>query len=277
MIIGLIGGHGKWGQNYLKLADQLNIQFKVAGRNDWTSLISSKTCDGIIIATPPESHVDIAIECLKNNIPVMIEKPLSLSLDDALKLKQYENNAPILVNHLHLFSPAFEKMCSMINPNEIINIESVGCNKGPYRSYSSLLDYGCHDIAMGLFLFKSINLPKIDYFYSLSSDGIGNIFNFCLKYSPSYHKIRTGNDSIIKERIFEVTTTDNNTFVYNDLIDNKLSCNGVTIFINNISPLQNALQCFLDAINGKQDDRLGLDLSFKVMEVIQNINNLIVS
>jgi predicted dehydrogenase len=51
--LGLIGA-GTWGQNYLKLADKLNVKMLVGGRLDWHELINSKKCQGIIVATPPE-------------------------------------------------------------------------------------------------------------------------------------------------------------------------------------------------------------------------------
>lgn len=69
----------------------------------------------------------------------MIEKPLALTYDEALKIKNY--TTPIFVNNLHLFSPAFEKLLEMIKDEKIIAINSIAGNYGPFRNYSSLFDY----------------------------------------------------------------------------------------------------------------------------------------
>ena len=98
----LVGGNGKWGQNYistLKYFQDINLQ--VATRENWKQLID-KNPDGVIVATPPDSHIEIASYSLSKNIATMIEKPLALSLQEAETLKQF--TAPILVNHIQLFT-----------------------------------------------------------------------------------------------------------------------------------------------------------------------------
>lgn len=271
--LGLIGA-GKWGQNYLKLADKLNIKIKVGNRLDWHELINSKTCQGIIIATHPDSHVKIALEALKNNLPVMIEKPLALTNTEINILQEYKNNAPILVNHIHLFAPAYEYMYNIIQPFDITHIRSIGCNKGPYRNYSSLLDYGPHDVAMGLHLFRTNDDPIVDYIYRTSPDGIGDQFELNLKYLGNIsHRITVGNAGPQKTRLFEVETTKGNLFIYNDVLDNKLFCNNNSIKINDISPLENALNHFIKSLNGYVDHRFGLEPSLKIIKTLEYCYN----
>jgi len=181
-----------------------------------------------------------------------------------LKLKKYQNNTSILVNYIHLFAPAFQYMLNKINLNEIKSITSNGSNSGPYRNYSALLDYGPHDIAMSLFLTKQN--PEIE----LTSSENNFIFN--LKYKHFTHNICVGNRSKNKNRFFQVETIDNK-FIYDDTSEHKLTCDGVPIFIENQNYLFNSINCFLRSINGKKDNRLGLDLSFKVMEILEKLIN----
>jgi hypothetical protein len=271
--IGLIGSSGVWAKNYLKLADQLNIEFLTANRDDWRSFLSQ--CQGVIISTPPQSHVEIAIEILKCNLPVMIEKPLSLTLSEALTLKEYENNAPILVNYLHLFAPAFEKINNLINHDSIIKFRSIGCNKGPYRDYSPLFDYGAHDVAMGLYLSKNIKDVVTGIISQSKPDLNNSLYSFNIKYGKINHEVLIGNGSNTKIRRFEASDA-LNTYVYDDLAKNKLTCNDDPIIIENLSPLENSLCCFLKTIDGNiDDDRLGLDISYKTTQILEAFNKLI--
>lgn len=269
MIDVCIVGVGKWGLNYLKLADKLGINFIIANRFNWKEIINSKKCQGVIITTPPDSHVEIAIESLKNNLPVMIEKPLALNSDDALKLKKYENHAPILINHLHLFAPAYEYICKNILPEDIVKIKSIGCNNGPYRNYSSLLDYGPHDFAMGAFLLQTNDLPEVDFFSEITNNNSKN-FELNIKYFEKIpHHITVGNAGPEKIRLFEVKTIKNNIFIYNDMSNNKLLLDNKIITVGNISPLENSLNSFIKSFNGYIDNRFGLDIGINFLKIFE--------
>jgi predicted dehydrogenase/glycine/D-amino acid oxidase-like deaminating enzyme len=63
--------------------------------------------DKVDIATPPESHVALVVECLPH-ADVLVEKPLAPSLQEARKLVQFARRQPnrLMVNHLYRFHPA---------------------------------------------------------------------------------------------------------------------------------------------------------------------------
>src|ERR1035437_729108 len=96
-------GNGQWAQRYISTLSRFpNVNLQIANRDNWKSLILKTLPEGVIVCTPPQSHIEIATYSLKLGIPTMIEKPLSLSLSEANALKQF--CSPILVNHIHLFS-----------------------------------------------------------------------------------------------------------------------------------------------------------------------------
>src|SRR5208283_3041583 len=97
----LLVGSGVWGQKYISTLSNFSaVSLEAASRDNWKELIDKKP-DGVIVCTPPQSHVEIASYALSQNIPTMIEKPLALSLSEAKLLRQF--SAPILVNYVHLF------------------------------------------------------------------------------------------------------------------------------------------------------------------------------
>lgn len=264
--IGLIGA-GKWGQNYIKLADKLNIKLQIADRLTWKSLIKSRVCDGVVIATHPDSHIEIAIESLEKNIPVMIEKPLALNYKDAVVLQKYKTT--ILVNNLHLFSPAFEYIVNNIDKNNIVEITSIGCNKGPYRDYSPLFDYGSHDLSMGIFLLK--DKPILQSINTLYLDEKSQQYELNIVYKNIKHNMIVGNFGPNKQRLFKVKTKKNDIFIYNDLAENKLLLNNQAIDIKEISTLENSFSHFIKATEGYIDDRFGIEDSLLAIKFLEEV------
>src|ERR1035437_8842055 len=86
--IGLIGAAGKWGKVYAKTIKKHfpNVKLIHAGRDSWKNL----SVDGVIISTPLSSHIEIAKHFLDKRIPVLIEKPLAISLKEAEELLPYD-------------------------------------------------------------------------------------------------------------------------------------------------------------------------------------------
>jgi predicted dehydrogenase len=50
--------------------------------------------DGVIVATAPESHCEIAAEALARGLPVLCEKPLALTLEECDRLLETERQSP---------------------------------------------------------------------------------------------------------------------------------------------------------------------------------------
>ncbi len=100
--LGLIGV-GKWGFNYLKTIQNIKgaritliacrdinknrvLSNKYELTTDWNEILNSPQIDGVIIATPPKTHYQIAKEAIKKNKPIIIEKPMTLNIEDSKNL-----------------------------------------------------------------------------------------------------------------------------------------------------------------------------------------------
>lgn len=252
---GLIG-RGSWGQNYIKMFEkQPELTLQVVGRN-WKELLT-EDLTGVIIATPPETHVDIACEFLSRHIPTMIEKPASLSSKELECLLPFENT-PILVNHIHLFSAAFQRLCMLSNSKDIQAISSSGFGEGPFRTYSALWDYGSHDIAMILYVTKSLPISVWAQEIKLHK---GSWFDIELDFGHFKSQTTISNEWTTKQKIFKIAV-------------NGLECcyNDQWRPINDSPPLNQAFTTFYNAIHKKTnfiDHRLGLTLPLQVIKILE--------
>ncbi|MFH1062523.1 MAG: Gfo/Idh/MocA family oxidoreductase [Candidatus Omnitrophota bacterium] len=295
MRIGLIGA-GRWGKRYIETLSRIpGIELThLASKNPDSSLLVSSACkiithwqdllkerlDGIIIATPPQTHFEIASAAIIAGIPILIEKPMTLSLLEARKLVQAATDYGVLtmVGHTHLFSAAFRKL-KIISQRmgKLKHIISLGGNWGPFRiDTPPLWDWAPHDIAMSLELTGNyplhIEAKRIEFIEQ--SQGIGETVNIMLSFdSGSYADIQVSNIQKNKTRFFEAVY-ENGSLVYDDLADNKLvlsvSSEAVPtpIILDKSLSLTNLVYEFSHAISaGNRYDR-SLHLGLQVVEVL---------
>ncbi|MEM0077278.1 MAG: Gfo/Idh/MocA family oxidoreductase [Thermoproteota archaeon] len=65
-------------------AKQAASKFKVSKFfTDYRDVLELKDLDAVVIATPPDTHKEIAVDAIKSNKHVFLEKPLAATLEDA--------------------------------------------------------------------------------------------------------------------------------------------------------------------------------------------------
>ena len=64
--------------------------------------------DAVTIAVPTSAHLAVAGDCLQAGLPVMVEKPIAGTLDDAARLVDLADrrNVVLQVGHVERFNPA---------------------------------------------------------------------------------------------------------------------------------------------------------------------------
>lgn len=93
-----------------KLGDRYNVphQFESIER-----LLDSvgDDLDAAIVLTPPQAHADAVCQLLEEDINTLVEKPLSVSLEDADRLVEAaeSTNATTMVAYMKRYDPAFDR------------------------------------------------------------------------------------------------------------------------------------------------------------------------
>ena len=119
--------------------------------------------DAVTIATPTVTHLELAKIFIKNNIAVMIEKPLAANVTEGRKIVNLarRNNCVVAVGHSERCNPVVQAMKRLdIEPKFI---EATRISPYPFRStdVGVVLDVMIHDIDIILSLAAS-KIKKID-------------------------------------------------------------------------------------------------------------------
>lgn len=80
------------------------------------AMLRAERPDGVILATPNSLHVSGALACLAAGVPVLVEKPVADSLDDAQRLAAAAeaSGVPVLVGHHRRYSAILERSRELI-------------------------------------------------------------------------------------------------------------------------------------------------------------------
>ena len=174
-------GSGYWGPNWIRTilgSDTANLrvvcdtnpnrlQFVtstfsgLSTTNDFDSVIARSDIDAVVIATPPESHETLGIKALAAGKHVLIEKPMTVSVDQARNLvnaaETYERT--LAVGHIFAYHPAVTAMNKTLSAGDIGELKYVNSTRmnmpPPTTRFSVIWDLAVHDVSIALTLNKS--------------------------------------------------------------------------------------------------------------------------
>ena len=171
-------GCGYWGPNLIRNFSQLNkvdelfccdmdpkkvervksLYPAVNGVVDYRSLVKMADLDGVVIATPVFSHYSLAKEFLENGKHVMVEKPLTHSVESGAQLIRVaeENKCVLMVGHTFEYTSAVNKIKEIVECGElgkILYVSSTRVNLGLFQKDINVVwDLAPHDISIILYV-----------------------------------------------------------------------------------------------------------------------------
>lgn len=172
MRIGIVGC-GYWGKNLVRNFHELGVLAAVC---DSDSALATENAekygvpcvsfsdlltmplDGVVVATPAETHYDVAKALLMAKKSVFVEKPLALEVGHANELCQIAQNEGVIlmVGHLLRYHPAFVELKRRVDEGELGRIYSIYASRmnfGKIRQSENVLwSFAPHDLSMILAL-----------------------------------------------------------------------------------------------------------------------------
>jgi predicted dehydrogenase len=174
-VIGIgVVGYGYWGPNLVRnfsdvpecqviaVSDlrperRAHVQSRypaVQATDNFEDLLTDSRIDAVVIATPVESHFDLALRALKAGKHVLVEKPLATSSDQVLRLmdEAARQRRILAVDHTFIYTGAVRKIKELVADGgigELYYYDSVRVNLGLFQHDVNVLwDLAVHDLAI---------------------------------------------------------------------------------------------------------------------------------
>ncbi|MCP4269785.1 MAG: Gfo/Idh/MocA family oxidoreductase, partial [Candidatus Brocadiaceae bacterium] len=169
-------GTGYWGKNLVRNFNELGVLHTVCDSNaptlrslretypeteyqsSFQHVLQNPAIDAVVIATPAETHFEMAKMALLANKHIFVEKPLALLASDAEELQRLavHKNLKLMTGHILLYHPAIIKLKEILNSGELGKVNYIYSNRlnlGKIRSEENILwSFAPHDISAILYL-----------------------------------------------------------------------------------------------------------------------------
>lgn len=240
--------------------------------------------DAAIVATPTSEHFSISMRLLEEGKSVLVEKPITETVDQAEELVSMarKNGLILQTGHLERFNPAVEAIEDMIKEPKFIEVQRLGSFSARSLDIDVVLDLMIHDLDIILALIKDeVNAIKSSGIHVLSEKI--DIANARLEFKSgciaTLTASRVHQGKVRKLRIFEPTS-----YYSIDYIDQEVKVfplNGSqtdikTLKITKEEPLKKELKNFFKCIREKRTNKVSgeeglraLKLAYRVLEEIE--------
>src|SRR4051812_17264073 len=114
--------------------------------SDWRPLLGR--IDAATVAAPTRFHAALATDLLDQRIPVLVEKPLAATLEEAEALVDLSQRQQTIlqVGHIERFNPAFEELAKRQLQPKFVTCERLGPFSGRSTDTGVVLDLMIHDL-----------------------------------------------------------------------------------------------------------------------------------
>ena len=272
-----------------KRAQQVGAERDTLATTDWRTLIGK--VDAVSLAVPTEAHCEIACELLDAGVHVLVEKPISRTLEEADRMiaAADKGRAVLQVGHAERFNPALVALRPHVRNPVYFEIHRVGEFTARSLDIDVVLDLMIHDLDIVQWLvgedvevtdLHAVGIPiltdKVDAANARLEFATGAVANITAS--------RVGTEKIRKMRFFQPRD-----YIAVDYVTNHASISGLApsaagawpgvhtqiLEVNNVEPLRAEIESFLTAAESRtraivsgEDGRRALALALRTLAQI---------
>lgn len=121
---------------------------------DLDDVLNDESVEAVAIATPPNSHAELALRCIEAGRHVLVEKPLADSLEAGVRMVQAAEQHGVVLqcDHTFCYTPAVQKIRDLVASGELgkpLYYDSVRVNLGLVQQEVDVFwDLAPHDISI---------------------------------------------------------------------------------------------------------------------------------
>lgn len=134
-------------------AQSVANKYNTKSYSDYRHLLDQAKPEAVTLAVPTVNHYQLAMEIIERGIPLLIEKPIAFSLEEAqLIIKAAkEKNVKLMIGHIERFNPAIIALKDVIAKEELGRIFQMDAHRqGPFPArigdVGVVIDLAVHDL-----------------------------------------------------------------------------------------------------------------------------------
>jgi len=212
--------------------------------------------DAAIVATPTSEHFSISLKLLRNGKSVLVEKPITETVEQAEQLVEEAraSGQVFQVGHLERFNPAVEAVETLIREPRFVEVQRLGSFSARSLDIDVVLDLMIHDLDIIMALIKDeVSVIRASGIHVLSEKV--DIANARLEFKggcvATLTASRVHQGKVRKLRIFEPTVYYSIDYIDQEVVVfplDRRQTNIKTLKIQKEEPLKKELRNFLDCI-----------------------------
>ena len=253
--------------------------------SDWRAMLDRAAIDGLIIATPTDTHFSILNDVMAAHIPVLIEIPLTTTIENAIALKKLPPHAPlIMVNNTLLAHPAYRFIKELVIGNTVGPIRALRSYRGMYAPNSPFFWHlGAQELALCIDLLNSSEPDDISARYikrQQTLSGHVETIELQLSFVPETDvRIRLSN-GLEQEMHYLAVHFDRLTLIYDGIHSGTLTLHppmpdfcvpddeGQPVLLAKEDSLVNTISWFVMAVANGLEDSESLNLGIDVVALL---------
>ena len=272
-----------------ELAKRVAGDWQTNSITNWRTLIGN--VDAVSLAVPTESHCEIACGLLESGIHVLVEKPISRTLEEAdlMIAASKKGNAVFQVGHAERFNPALVALRPHVRNPVYFEIHRVGQFTARSLDIDVVLDLMIHDLDIVQWLVgedvevtsvHAVGIPIL----TNRVDAANARLEFATGAVANITASRVGTERIRKMRFFQprdyiaIDYTTNHASISSLAPPTTSPWPGVRtniLEVENVEPLRAEIESFLQAVTNStrpivsgEDGRRALALALRTLEEI---------
>jgi UDP-2-acetamido-3-amino-2,3-dideoxy-glucuronate N-acetyltransferase len=308
-------GAGYWGRNLVRNFDELGALAWICDTDPqmlqelgpkyptakYTSCVDDVLTDdsvaGVVVATPAETHTDLIRRALQAGKDVLVEKPLSLDVNDGAELVALAERTGriLMVGHLLWYHPAVLKLRELIEAGELGRLQYIYSNRlnlGRIRREENILwSFAPHDVSVILGLLgempEEVQAQGGNYLHQKITDVTVTLLAFpsgvkAHIFVSWLHPFKEQKLVIVGDRkmaVFDDTQPENKLVLYPHHIGWKNHIPVPTraaaqpVPVESLEPLKAECLHFLDCVTTRRQPRTDGREGLRVLTVLQQCQN----
>ncbi len=188
--------------------------------------------DAVTVATPTPQHFDLVLRCLEHGVHVLVEKPITETVEQAEKLAQAAeaSNRVVQVGHIERFNPTYielKKLLESLTPLAV-NWRRLSPYAGSNTDVDVILDLMIHDIDLALDLMGGREPLSVDACGLTAKSGVADHVVVQLVFDGGPLVTLTAS-RVTEQKVRMIEVTAQEAFVEGDLLNKSISVHRRTI------------------------------------------------